>query len=228
MVPAQLKVRANRENTEDPSQFSLICDPSSRPCLQRNENFLIHAKLKTKKNHKSEKVMNRHTVVLQKISAKMAKYFPLLGGCEQLWPLLPGPEMPLLFFCRSACVQPGRAPRLPRARPKGQPPHHQTRGISRQWSPEEELHDSSPQDQPLPAAFPPWGQWLPGPPASQPSVPLLPLEGNLGGPQLGWPGTPFSLLARSAVHSGSPTHPRGSCCSWRGLGAIWAARAGKK
>lgn len=37
--------------------------------------------------------MNRYTVVLQKNSAKMVKYFPILGRYEQLQPLLFFPNM---------------------------------------------------------------------------------------------------------------------------------------
>ena len=45
---------------------------------------------------------------------------------------------------------------------------------------------------------------LPRPLAPQPLAPQLPPEGELRGPQPGWPGTLFSLLACSAVHSGNP------------------------
>lgn len=61
VIPAQLKVRANYETQKDPSQFSLISDPSSRPCLQRKLTLLLHAKIKTKNNKSkgSEKTYSR-------------------------------------------------------------------------------------------------------------------------------------------------------------------------
>jgi len=172
--------------------------------------------------------VNRHTVVLQKISAKMAKYFPLLGRCEQLWPLLLRPETCPLVFCRRACVQPGRAPRLPRARPRGAASTLVSpRGFGGPWSPEEELHDSPPQGRPF--QQPSHGGDRAAPEASRSSTlgPSAPSGGKLRGPQPGWPGTPLSPLTCSAVHSGPPSGPRGSCCSGGGPGATWAARAGK-
>lgn len=70
-----------------PLCLALISD-SSRSCLQINSDFIIHAKINTNK-----KVVNRHTVVLQKNLAKRVKYFPILGRCEQRWPFLPFPNM---------------------------------------------------------------------------------------------------------------------------------------
>lgn len=109
--------------------------------------------------------------------------------------------MPLLFFCRSACVQPGRVPRLPRARPKGQPPHRQTRGVSRQWSPEEShtthLHRANHSPQPSHRGDScSQGLLLPN------LAPLLPLEGNLG--VLNWDG-----LEHPSAYSHAPLFTRG-------------------
>lgn len=58
--------------------------------------------------------------------------------------------------------------------------------------------------------------------------PSAPSGGKLRGPQPGWPRTPFSPLACSALHSGSPSRPQVSCCNGWGPGAIQAARVGKK
>lgn len=181
MVPAQLKVRANREDTKDPSRFSLSSDPSSRLCLQRNQNSPIYAKIN--KPDRSEKGGNGHTVVSQ-ISAKTAQFLPMLGrwGTDTHPPVFPQK--------RTHPTREGRVGSLQAARPLG---------FSGERSPEEEP-DSTPQGRalpPLPAAFPLSGQGCSrGLLLTSPFCSLW--REARGGPQLGWPATqvsPHTLLS---------------------------------